>query len=432
VRQSVPVALALFVLWPAGASAQPATTPVPSGLYDGFSWLELVPTGSLSGPPTAIPRWLSVSTAGRVSMVTFEPERRVTWRLVYGPHGLSEKRTDVDGVEVHRSTFEYDASGHLERKRVTGALVPSAVEVRYRTNAHGEIVERTERRTDPWTGAATTITSEVRRVGRGDRVVTTRVNGVLARRDRFDDAGRIVRTELHSRDGRAASLSYVRGRHGALLGVRRRLHGREAIADFRRPAPGIGPEDLMLLTGAWAERHEVLLLLGAPVTSSDAGRGAGRKIRDEYTSGCWLNQPSGFDSDATELVERSRTSCICGFCVDADLPGAMDDERDEVRAIDLHFTRGPWVRIDGVAVTIDHELATPGGFVAAGELRAGDVVTAADGSPHRIERVEPLPDEARRGRNVRTTSGTFTAGGLLFRSEEPRACPGTSPGTPLE
>ncbi len=132
--------------------------------------------------------------------------------------------------------------------------------------------------------------------------------------------------------------------------------------------------------------------------------------------------------DATGLLVSTIQTCICGFCVDADLPV---DTGEEVEGVDLHWTEGPWVRLDErVDVTVDHGVATPGGVVPAGLLRVGDEVLAADGTPRPFRSVRSLARGAERlGRNVRTRSGFFAAGGLLFASEAP--CPGFAPAAPL-
>lgn len=169
------------------------------------------------------------------------------------------------------------------------------------------------------------------------------------------------------------------------------------------------------------ERHEALLFLGAPIHSTAEGRGSRRETHDDWAQECWMNLTSGIDFDAAGRSSDDSVGCICGFCVDASLDATADGE---LLAVDLHWTAGPWVRLDGtVDVTADHPVMTPDGPVPAGELSAGDVVLGEDGTARALVSVERLPaGELRLGCNLRTESGVFSAGGLLFASEEPRAC----------
>jgi hypothetical protein len=67
---------------------------------------------------------------------------------------------------------------------------------------------------------------------------------------------------------------------------------------------------------------------------------------------------------------------------------------------------------------------TPGGPRPAGALRAGDLVLDARGRPRLLRSSRRLPDgPARLGRNLRTASGTFSAGDFLLASETLRQCP---------
>lgn len=139
-----------------------------------------------------------------------------------------------------------------------------------------------------------------------------------------------------------------------------------------------------------------------------------------WSDRCWLNQPSTLTFDAAGLLTGVQQSCICGFCVDAALAPSAPD----VLATDRHWTRGPWVRLDGaVDVTADHRVMTPDGPRPAGALSAGDRVLSANGAPRVLRSVERLSGAERLGVNLRTRSGTFAAGGLLFESEQPRPCP---------
>ena len=74
-------------------------------------------------------------------------------------------------------------------------------------------------------------------------------------------------------------------------------------------------------------------------------------------------------------------------------------------------------------VTADHRVMTPSGPRTAGSLRAGDVVLGADAVPRVLRSVEPANESAPRlGRNLRTSTGVFEAGGFQFESETPHAC----------
>jgi hypothetical protein len=185
--------------------------------------------------------------------------------------------------------------------------------------------------------------------------------------------------------------------------------------------PAVEPAHVAVFAHSSVERHEVDLLLGAPVHTTDEGRGVDRRQTVDYSPGCWLNEVSGLEFDAAGLLVSGVQGCICGFCVDASLPIGT---RTEVVATDTHRTLGPWVRLDGtVDVTAEHEVVTPSGPRPAGTLSAGDVVLDAQRRPRRLRSVEQLPDGPERlGRNVRTLDGTFSAGGILFRSEGPLSC----------
>lgn len=171
------------------------------------------------------------------------------------------------------------------------------------------------------------------------------------------------------------------------------------------------------------ERHEVLLLLGAPAKHSVVGKGTALRTIDDWADGCWLNQPSTVHFDAAELAIGKQATCICGFCVDATVD--LGSARGEAWARDEHWTRGPWVRLDGrLDVTADHRILTPSGPRAVSALSPGDLVLDDEGAPRPLLAIEHLPPgPPRLGANLRTTTGTFVAGGLTFESEAPRACP---------
>ncbi|MEI8259500.1 MAG: hypothetical protein WCJ30_27860, partial [Deltaproteobacteria bacterium] len=184
--------------------------------------------------------------------------------------------------------------------------------------------------------------------------------------------------------------------------------------------PGIRPEYLAVFRHSLVEIGEVELALGAPSHTTDEHRGVERHITVDYAPRCWMNGVSGFEFDATGLLVAPYAACICGFCVAAEIPATAPD----ITAVDLHWTSGPWVRLDGaVDVTADHRVMTPAGPRPAGVLRAGDVVLGADGALRVLRSVEPLSSRPPRlGRNLRTTHGVFEAGGIQFESEAPREC----------
>jgi hypothetical protein len=212
------------------------------------------------------------------------------------------------------------------------------------------------------------------------------------------------------------AVLYQRDAAGALLGVARRMDGVETPGPLPRPDGKVTSLHLDQLP-PFVERHEVLLLLGPAFTHSVDGKGLRRRITDSYAGeDCWLDKTSTVEYDATGLIAKAYVTCICGFCVAAPEPLLGE----EVLGADEHWTAGPWVRLDGrLEVTSEHRLMTPGGPVAAGALRAGDEVLRADGGVHTLRSVELLPPgPPRLGRNLRTASGAFVAGGLLFESEQ--------------
>jgi hypothetical protein len=431
VGRLVALGIALSLAWPAGADAQIASAPPPDGLYEAWSPLTMAPVAPLAAEPRALPAWIEVRTEAGTTTVTFLPERRVVWRLAWGPHGPARKTIEVDGHAFATSHYEYDGQGHLARKVVDGPGISGAPWVfAYVTDARGRIVSRTTTLATAtpaarWRGA-TGPASEVQSIARlgGRTVVTTTVGGTDVRRDTYDRGDRLSRTEWLAGGRRhRLELRYRRDGSGVVVSVDRTIAARRAPADARARDPRITSDDLMPLLAAPIERGEALLLLGAPVTSSDEHRGAARRVTDDYADGCWMNSPSALEYDAAGMMIGVHTRCICGLCVDAEL--TIDVDPASVDAVDLHFTRGPWIRLDGaIDVTADHRVLTPRGPIPAGELRAGDEVLDADGSARVLASVEPLGEtELRLGRNVRTVSGTFAAGGILFESEQPRACP---------
>ena len=274
---------------------------------------------------------------------------------------------------------------------------------------------------------------EVTWAANGTAVAGQFIAGALVRTDSFDADGRLLRTDFHSEPAvgsRGAAdapmsivLRYVRDGAGALVSVQREVFGHgSAAAPGNMLDPSIQAGHLWVFRPSLVEMGEVLLALGAPTYTTDVGHGVARRITIHYGPGCWLNAFSAFEFDATGLLVGPFGMCICGMCVAAEVPAHAPD----VTEVDLHWTAGPWVRLDGsVDVTADHRVMTPTGPRAAGSLRAGDVVLAGDGGVRMLRSVEALREvPPRLGRNLRTGNGVFEAGGILFESEVPRGCVG--------
>ncbi|MGE0786256.1 MAG: hypothetical protein AB7S26_11245 [Sandaracinaceae bacterium] len=423
-RRLGPALLAALVLAPAARlSAQPSLSPPASGLYEGWSSLTMTAYGPLASPPTLVAEWIEVRTEGSRATVTMLPDRRVVWRITWGPHGPVEKVVEVDGERFLTARYAYDANGHLEEKTASGPGLERDLSFRYRTDAQGRVVERSAQggSAAPVQPSATREERLTVRYRRRGATVEVRNGTSIRRVDRLDPAMRPLRTtvradEVHAR----VELIYVRDASGALTRVDRIMGGRRGPADFRVPDPRVTSELVRAVSLAPVERGEALLLLGSPYRTTDEQRSLRRRRNDDWSNGgCWLNATSGIDWDPSGALRNATSSCICGFCVDA----ALAVEAPDAYGVDLHWTHGPWVRIDGVDLTIDHEVLTPTGPRAAGALALGDLVIGGDGRPRPILRVEPLGETFRLGRNVRTESGTFVVGDLTVLSESPRACP---------
>lgn len=410
-----------------GIGLHAAKAPVASGLYEGYSPILRAPYGPLDERTArTLPRWLEVTSKGEISEVVFLPERRVVWRLTYGPDGLIEKKVTVGGAPWTESRFRYE-QGALVEKSVSGPGAGGARVYQYVKDADGRIKERSgpisrspyhgsdpkkDRALFTWDAAGVTL----------DFVLGTQI----VRRDRYDAAGRLLRTDL----GRPAtepkgrlSLIYQRDASGRLVGVQRQWFGapaRPAQPDKRDPA--VKWLHLGTLPPA-VERNEVLLLLGQPERHSRDAGSSEHGIRDGYSKDCWLNQISELTYDSAEMISSYGQTCICGFCVAAESDPRVPAGA-ELLGTDEHWRDGIWLRLDErVDVTPDHRVMTPSGPRPASELRAGDLVLGEDGTARPLRSVRRLTaGPARLGMNLRTTSGRFAAGGLLFESESPQPC----------
>jgi hypothetical protein len=389
--------------------------PAMSGRYEGYSAIRMAPYGPLTGN-ALLPRWLEVTTHGNESEIVFQPDGRVRWQLVYGPHGVTEKVTLVDGEKWTRSQFHYDGRGALTDKTVTGSGTPEPLTQRYRTDTLGRVVGRDGKR-ERW---------EVAWQSDGGAVATTFLDGIVVRIDHFDPQGRPLVTALGGGPEKSRlRLLYRRDAAGNLVAVeRQRGKGKPHRADGSARDPSFDFHDLRQLSGV-LERWEVLALTGAPVTHNSDNTGLKRTISDNYVEGCELNQATSVTYDPSEKLIDVRAECICGACVDARAPVSGR----EVIGRDEHWTRGPWILLDGeLSITADHRVVTPRGSIPAGALRPGDLVTTSDGGVRVLRSVERLPIGGERlGINLRTRDGTFAAGGFLVESETPRACPNATP-----
>jgi hypothetical protein len=406
------LAIALAVLLPSGGRSSFAAAAVPTGTYETYSPLTESPVGPIASTDASrlLGRWLEVTTSAATTTVVFAPERHLRWTLAYGPYGLTRKESTVDGARWTVSTFGYSAQGHLATKRVTGHFNASFT---YVTDPNGLVLER--RRTG---------TSEHWVVARqaSGAVAETWDGPSLMRRDRFDAAGRLLRTEVPlntTPPQTLAALRYQRAANGTLLSVTRVIPGKpDRPADPSKRENDLPPKLLGRIATAHAfERYEVLLVAGRPVTHSVSDTGVARKTTDGYDDQCSaMNETSTLLFDAADLATDGRADCICGFCVAMETPTIAGD----VLGTDEHFTRGPWVRLDDlVDVTPDHRVMTRTGPRPAGELVVGDLVVGDDGAPRALRSVivVGVSTDERRGVNVRTRSGTFSASGFRFESE---------------
>lgn len=418
-----------------GARAQEAAVapgggraPVGSGLYEGYSPILHAPYGPLDERKArSLPQWLEVTAQGDRLTVVLLPERRITQELLYGPEGLLQKTVTVNGKPWTQSRFRYE-QGVLRDKQVTGPGIGAPRSYHYVLDEQGRIKERRGPISRSPFHGSNPGTDRVTFVWDADgATVDFRMGGKVVRRDRFDPSGRLLRTDVGTPATRAEtrlSLIYGRDAAGRLLRVQRQWFAAEPRpAIFDKPDPGVGPQHLAALPPV-LERHEVLLLLGQPVLHSRDVVMSAHSARDQYSKGCWLNQPSEITYDAAGMISSYGQTCICGFCVAASAgPRALSSA--ELVGTDEHWLAGPWLRLDErVDVTPEHRVLTPSGPRPAAELRTGDLVLHEGGEARPLRSIRRLaPGPERRGVNVRTRSGRFTAGGLLFESESPRACP---------
>jgi hypothetical protein len=273
---------------------------------------------------------------------------------------------------------------------------------------------------------------EVQWASDGSAIATTLLADVERRRDHLDAAGRLLETTFSWESVVYGSsprqvireqhrLLYRRDRTGTLTRVVREVRGRRSRAAPSVRDSRIVAADLRVISEGMLERSEARLLFGSPVTSVDRGRGAQRQLSDSYADGCWMNETDILQYDATGLYTRGGAGCICGLCVAASQPY----EASDVTGIELHWRRGPWLRIDGeLVITGDHELATPSGPRRADALHVGDLVMGREGGSFAIRSIQRLADTERLGRNVETEGGTFTVGRFVVVSEPyPMTCP---------
>lgn len=413
-----------------GATATSLAAPPASGLYEDWSPVTRRPVGRLSQAPSPrlLPRWLHVTTHADTSVLKFLPDGRTTWTVKWGPHGVTQKVTHVDGKAWTQSTFTYSKSGRLVSKDVSGpglGLPTRRITSTYIHDSQGRVARRRGRVFARGGKAKTATLTEALKVIRkssGLITVETTVDGRHVRRDTFDAAGRRLKSEFGTGSS-IATLRYKRDKHGRLRRIDRQLSGAPTFARAtpQRRTQHLTATHLKPFIEARVERHEVLLALGSPANHSDDGRGLRRVLSDNYSAKCWLNRTSTLEYDASGLLRTKAQGCICGFCVAATL--AVQTPERHIEGTDLHWTAGPWIRLNGrVDVTADHFVVTTTGEVPAGLLVPGDVLIGSNWGTvvlRTVERLQRGPE--RLGRNVRTTDGYFGAGGILFVSES--ACP---------
>ncbi len=439
--------LAAAVVQLLGADLPPRPPPGPlqtikPGLYETLAPDTGLPAGPLDKPPSGVlSEWLEVSVSGGNHLgIVFQPDGRVRWEMPLGPQGPIAKTTFVDGLAFTTSTFSYgDCPGaHCacpREKRVSGPGLSKEIVEAYRCDSAGRIVargdaERIERTPGArgyvvrhGVGPSTTFWSEVRRD-----------DGRLERAFTGADEAKAALAFAIVRDGRGVPQKLVRTLGGTQADVPSgnppdARVAAAALGELVREGPA-GP--VRAVAGLPARLHGpmprwlVHAFLGAPTTTSDDGQGLARVLRDDWSDGCWLNQISTLAFDAALVLVGAHAGCICGLCVADDVPLAGEG----ILGVDTHIRTGPWVALDGVVVTADHPVLTPVGALPAGWLDVGAVVLGPAG-PRTLVTFERLPDGPRRGRNLRTTSGVFEAGGFLFLSEESLACPAGSPAKAL-
>lgn len=412
--------LALCLLAIAPMSSAHAQVPFSAGTYERWGALHDAPSSLLATGTSLLPEWITVEVAGDVATITFEPERRVVWRIRYGAHGAEEKRVRVDDEEVLVVRYERDGNGRLVRKVARGPLAPFELVWTYQTDDRGRVVGRDHVLPGPGGG---TERLEVAWSPNGGASARWMVRGVERRRDVWDPRGALRETSFagptsaSSRD--RARLVYERLTSGALRRVVRVRHGHRGPAEPDARDASVTSLDVAAIAEGVVTRAEIRLLFGSPVTSVDRGRGASRELLDDYADGCWMNEVDSLSYDATGLFQRGHASCICGFCVDASLPWRAE----RVEGVELHWRADGWIRIDGtLVITGEHALLTPDGPRRADELVVGDPVLRADGGYRAILSIEALAPSSRQGRNVESEDGRFVAGGFVVLSEPLTTC----------
>lgn len=409
------LAFAVLLLLPSTSAAQSFA----DGAYEDFPSSLMAPVGPLTATPPPSGRWVEVTTSGARTTVRFLPDGRMRWVIRWGAHGPTVKRIVVDGETVATSRFTYDEHGHLAAKDVAREGAPS-LHYDYRTDDAGRVLERRgaipARAGLPPVDEVVTITRDAH-----GTTTTTTHGGREVRRDLRDPEGRLLETRF-SRGSEHVALHYLRDAAGALVRVERELGGLREEARMDAPRPELGEHHLNVVIDAPIERAEALLLFGPAARSTDAGRGGARVVSDDWSGdACWLNAVSELRFDGAGVLIGDGSACICGFCVAAE---SVVSGGEEVLATGTHWWSGPWVVLDGVWVTPEHEVLTPSGPRTASSLSAGERVARADGSARPLETVERIEaTEPRRTVNLHTADGTFVGGDLVFVDEAPRACP---------
>ena len=99
--------------------AEPIETPQ-SGVYESYSPVQMRPVVPTTSEAAAahLPQWFEVAADGNRATLTIQPEGRVEWQLVYGPHGPVSKHVSVDRAKAGRvcPTVSLDVVGQSVRR----------------------------------------------------------------------------------------------------------------------------------------------------------------------------------------------------------------------------------------------------------------------------------------------------------------------------